>query len=95
MERRDLLIGGVILLVTGASWAASIHYDAGRLEVDSYAEGQRWAQENQPSYTECEEQMFRVMGPKVNGSSWLDGCLAPSGGPPSVPPGVPVTVPPG
>lgn len=95
MDRRDLLIGGVIVLVTAASWAASIAYDAGQLEVDSYAEGQRWAQENQPSVAECDAQMFRVMGPKVNGSAWMEGCLAPTGGPPGIAPVMPTGTPPG
>jgi hypothetical protein len=87
MERRDLLIGGVVLFVTAASWAASLAYDAGQREVASYNAGQEWAQDNQPSYAECEEQMFRVMGPKVNGNSWLQGCVSsPGGGPPLISP---------
>lgn len=86
MERRDLVIGAVVLGVTAACWGASIAYDAGQRQADSYVEGQEWAELNQPSYTECETQMFRIMGPKVNGSSWLEGCMAPPGVPPDPPP---------
>jgi len=75
MARRDVVIAGIAVLVTVASWSAAIVYDAGQLEIDSYVEGQRWAEHHQPAALECEIEMFRISGPKLNGDAWLDGCL--------------------
>ena len=71
-----MVVAGTAAVVTVASWLAAITYDAGQLEVDSFVAGQRWAQLTMPSATECEIEMFRISGPKVNGMAWLDGCLA-------------------
>jgi len=84
MDRRDVAVIGVVALVTAASWTASIAYDAGQLEADSYAAGQRWAQQrwappNNPDPAVCEAEMLRIAGPKVVGGPWLAGCLAPGG----------------
>jgi hypothetical protein len=76
VDRRELVIAGIAVLVTVASWSAAIAYDAGQREADSRAQGRLWAQANQPTAAECEQEMFRINGPKINGVSWLDGCLA-------------------
>ena len=77
MDRRDVMVVGVVALVTAASWAASIAYDAGQREADSYAAGQRWAQRNHPDPVACEAEMLRIAGPEVIGGPWMKGCLAP------------------
>lgn len=82
MVGRDVAIVGVVALLTAASWTASLVYDAGQREADSYAAGQRWAQDlraqgNEPDRVTCEAEMLRIAGPKVIGDSWQAGCLAP------------------
>lgn len=74
MDRRDVAVVGVVALVTAASWSAAIAYDAGQREVQSYAEGQRWAQRTQATPAECEAEMYRITGPEIIGGSWLQGC---------------------
>lgn len=76
MDRRDVAIVGVVALVTAASWSASIAYDTGQREAESYAEGQRWAQRTQATSAECETEMYRITGPEIIGGSWLQGCRA-------------------
>jgi hypothetical protein len=83
VRRGDVLIAGVIALVTAASWSASLAYDAGQREAGSYAEGQRWAQRAEPTADECRRERLRVSGPEIIGGAWLDGCLtAVAPGPP-------------
>jgi hypothetical protein len=76
VDRRDVVIAGIAALVTVAGWAAAISYDAGQREADSHSQGQLWAQINQPTAAECENEMLRISGPKVTGVPWLDGCLS-------------------
>jgi hypothetical protein len=75
MERREVAVIGVVALVTAASWSASIAYDAGQREADSYAAGQRWAHGNQPDPAACEAEMLQIAGPEVIGGPWLAGCI--------------------
>lgn len=76
VDRCDVVVAGVIAVVSVASWALAIDYDAGQLETDSFAAGRHWAQLHKPGFLECETEVFRISGPEVSGRTWLDGCRA-------------------
>lgn len=75
MNRADLIVAGVVMLVTAASWSASIAYDTGQREADSFTAGQQWAKQHQAGIADCDSEVLRISGPKIIGGAWLDGCL--------------------
>lgn len=98
MKQRDLLIGGVIAVVTGLSWSVSLAHDNAQISTNSYDAGREWAQRTSASPDDCELAVLGRTGPELDTTAWLQGCgsVAEAQVPPSppTPPGTSPAAPP-
>ncbi len=91
MKQRDLLIGGVIAVVTGLSWSVSLAHDNSQISANSYQAGREWAQRTSARPADCELAVLGRTGPELDTMAWRRGChsLADAQPPPPPPPSEP------